>query len=76
METFDIVLLKMRIDGVAVVDWLRADLPLIANALTLHEREGADTEILGYHHNVTPAQARMVFERYTQAAANNVRENK
>lgn len=67
METFDIVLLKMRIDGVAVTNWFRADQPTVANALTLHEREGADIEILGYYHNMTPAQAGMAFQRYKQA---------
>ena len=71
METFGIVFLKIRTDGVAVVNWLRADLPLIANALTLYEREGADTEILGYYPNMTPAQASMAFESYKQAEEGN-----
>lgn len=61
------MLLKVTTDGVAAVNWLHADLPLIANALTLHEQEGADIEILGYYHNMTPAQAGMAFQRYKQA---------
>lgn len=58
MGTFDIVVAKLRIDGVAVVNWIRADQPLIANALTLHEREGADIEILGYYPHTTGPQQR------------------
>jgi hypothetical protein len=66
-DAFDIVVAKLRIDGVEVVNWLRADQPTVANALTLHTREGADMEILGYYPNMTPAQAGMAFQRYKQA---------
>jgi hypothetical protein len=71
METFDIVLIKVRTDGVAVVNWLRADLPLIANALTLHERGGADVEILGYYPNVTTEQRMEILRAIREAEGEN-----
>jgi hypothetical protein len=66
-DAFDIVVAKLRIDGVEVVNWFKADEAFISNTLTLHTREGADMEILGYYPNMTSAQAGMAFIRYRQA---------
>jgi hypothetical protein len=56
-DTSDVVVAKLRIDGVDVVNWFKADKACVSNALTLHIMEGADIEILGYYPNITPAQA-------------------
>jgi len=66
-DAFDVVVAKLRIDGVDVVNWFKADEAFVSNALTIHTLEGADTEILGYYPNMTSAQAGMALGRYKQA---------